>query len=960
MRKASLACVVAAGFLFATGGLARAVSPRAPLSRLDIRRWGAHEGFPQAHISALAQTPEGYLWVGTAIGLFRFDGVKFDLVSSVRVSSMALDRNGRLWVGGRTGAPQIVTGSRTIRPVAEEGPLSDSAILSMFEDRAGNMWMSGWRQIFRLAPDGSLALVPDDRGRSMTVVSFIQRDDGVLWGCAGRGLFEIRGPTSLTWLPDLSPGCTAMTAGPDGVLWVGTGERGLWRIDGDTRSRLTKVDGLPSDSIRTLWRDRQGTLWIGTTEGLARMIGDRVEALPALTDAVDVVFEDREDNVWVGTRTGALLRVSESRFTQVGAGMEGLQASAMLEGRDGTLWVGTTDGAVLSVRDGRVDRRIDPVCVDRVHALHEDEAGDLWVGGTGDPTAACRLRNGRVVDSSLAIPGWITTIYRDPKGSIWMGGRPLLRLQGDGYVVELPANKDVTLPHQISQIHLDEAGTLWIVGPNGLWRRKDGVWEALVPSKVAGAISAMRAEPDGSLWLATSRGLGRWRQGRFRLYGAAEGFIGERLFNIVDDGLGALWICSSRGVQRVLKTDVEAFDRGAETRLRFNEFGVEDGLPSNHCEGSGLSQAGLRTRDGKLWFPMPSGLAWIDPRTLKLRTDVPRPLVERVLVNGQAHDPDENVAIPPGHRDFQVDYTAPSFSAPERIRFRHRLIGVDADWVEAGTRRTAYYANLAPGAYRFLVRASNGDGVWGAAEAAVGVSVLPQLHETAWFRGLLAVAALLAIYAAHRSRLAVVRARHAAVLRERARIARDIHDTLAQGFTGIALHLEAARYLKAAPDKALASVDEARSLAQTSLVEVRRAIWNLRLEATGGQSLISMVTAVANKLDAKVRVQVQGTVRPLSPEAEAAVIRVAQEAITNAVRHAAAASIMVTLSYLPDGVVLSVRDDGRGFAPADGEPPGHYGLVGMRERARELGGELVIGSRPGAGTEVTLTLPIPS
>ena len=464
------------------------------------------------------------------------------------------------------------------------------------------------------------------------------------------------------------------------------------------------------------------------------------------------------------------------------------------------------------------------------------------------------------------------------------------------------------------------------------------------------------------MWAGTyGRGLARLKDGRWTTFTTREGLFNDTVFQILDDGLGHLWMSSNRGISRVSKGELDEVASGARSRLRATVFGRGDGMRS--VEGNGASQPGAwRTRDGHLWFATAGGAVRIDPARLPRNALAPPVLVEQVLLGRQPLTLAPDRRVPPSRGDFEFRYTALSFVAPEKVRFRYRLEGFDDDWIDGGAARSAAYTNLPPGRYRFRVIASNNDGVWNEAGAAYDFELLPFFHQTPWFRALPVLGLALAGWGFHLWRTRRLAAQ-SAVLAERNRMAGELHDSLAQGLTGMVLQLEAAgAALPAGAPDARQRLEQARGLAQSSLAEARRCVRALRPEALQKAELPEALSRMAAQLVSDtgiaVDLKVVGARQALPDEAEGQLFRVGQEALTNAVRHGRPGHISLELAYEEDAVRLRITDDGRGFIVTDRAPGSGFGLTGMRERVESLGGRLQLTSQPGAGTDVAAVVPL--
>jgi signal transduction histidine kinase len=517
--------------------------------------------------------------------------------------------------------------------------------------------------------------------------------------------------------------------------------------------------------------------------------------------------------------------------------------------------------------------------------------------------------------------------------------------------------------HNLTAVVEDPRGTLWVgTEERGVAGRVEGTWQWWGPGEGLPHPTVTSLSHDGeSLWITTSGGLARLRGGALYRYTTEDGLPSNQVLSAVDDGRGSLWLASTRGVARVEKASLDARDAGGG-RVNAILYAKTDGLRSSECNGGG-QPAAWRTRDGRLWFATVKGLATIDPSRIPSNPQPPPVRIEEVRADGEELPRSAARALPPGVKRLEFHYTALSFASPDKVLFRYMLEGFDREWIEAGARRVAYYTNLPAGAYRFRVLASNEDGVWNTAGDGYDFSLRAHLHRTPGFwAACLAAGAVLAL-ALYRLHIRRVRARFAAVLAERSRIAREIHDTLAQSFVGIGVQLETvAKMQSVSMEVARQHLDRARILVRSSLAEARRTVWALRSQALEESDLAGALQAVAAQLsgETEIAVEVTGRRRRLPMEVENNLLRIGQEALANAVRHAQARQVRVEIGFGEGVVRLRVSDDGRGFdvERAAQAVSGHFGLAGIRERVHHLGGELSLLSRSGGGAEVVVEVPV--
>jgi signal transduction histidine kinase/streptogramin lyase len=711
---------------------------------------------------------------------------------------------------------------------------------------------------------------------------------------------------------------------------------------------------LAANRVLAMYEDREGDLWVGTDSAGLHLLRDQKFITYTTSDGlsgnfVRCVFQSPNGELWIGTDGAGLNRRTASGFEHFSTA-EGLSSNVILSlagGAGGDLWIGTPNGLNLLHQTGTEKRQVrrftsaDGLPDDFIRSLYSDRDGSLWIG----------TRHGL---AHLAAGKFTSFSSMDGLGSDFIGA-----IQRDG-----------TPPGSLS-------GSLWIGTSAGLSRMHGGAFTNYMVAQGLSnnTVTAIAGDTTGTLWLGTNGGgLNRLRpaaqeKAAIHAFPFSSQALPGTIYGILEDRGGNLWLSSKTGIFRVSIARLNA--AGGDSPIEVTAYGTADGMNIRECSGSG-HPAAWKLADGSLWFATLDGVSFVDPAHTP-ENRVPPPVeIEKILVDDRVRNVRGELKIKPGANRLEFQYAGLSFVAPQKVRYRYQLEGFDRGWIEAGSRRAAFYTNLPPGSYRFRVLAANNDGVWNTAGASVGLRLLPHFYQTWWFYSALALALLALGYLIYRWRVVQVEAQWSAVLRERGRIAREIHDTLAQGFVGISVQLElVARLLTgsrgaAPPDPVLEQLDQARALVRASLADARTSIWDLRSEATGSPDqpgdlpsrLSRSCTRIAGGSSAKVYLQVKGTYRPVEPRIEEELLRIGQEAVANAVRHAAATRIDVQLVYQAARVSLRVEDDGRGFRPGLNGPQGHYGIRGMQERAGEIDAALVLESAPGEGTRVSVEAPL--
>ncbi len=738
--------------------------------------WTQDDGLPQNAVNAIAQTPDGYLWLGTEEGLVRFDGVRFTVfdrrttpeIRNNFIMALHADRAGDLWIGTFGGGLLRLRKGRFELFTKKDG-LTNERIRSIHEDRAGAVWVAtGGGGLVKFEKGRFSALTAKDGLASDRVWSVAEDARGRLAiGTFGGGLQFLE--AGVLSAQSLGPVAAAAFVRPvcldrEGSLWIGTDGGGLYRIRGGEVRAFGPAEGLTSPLVRALCPDRDGNLWVGTDgAGLFRYRDGRFEPFATkdglVNDFVLSLFEDREGSLWIGTSGGGLARLRDGKLTNLTT-REGLGndvVRAVIEDRAGALWAGTTGGGVTRFADGKATtlRTADGLVSDLVFALHEDRAGRLWIGSDGAGVNVLehgRLR--RLTTADGLVNDRVRAICDDRDGNVWIGTVSGLSRYRDGSFTSF-TTKDGLAGSAVRSLLAGRDGSLWIgTDGGGLGRLKDGKFTSW---KTADGLSSARVfslyeDERGTLWIGTSGGgLNRLSGGTLRAITSADGLLDDVVFQILDDGAGSLWMSCNRGVFRVSRDELDRFADRRVARVTSQAFGRSDGMLSAECNGG--SPAGLKTRDGRLLFPTIRGIASIDPSHLPVNTLVPTVLVEEMHVDGRPAAIPAGLRLAPGAGRLELRYTATSLVVPGKVRFRYRLEGFDRGWVEAGDRRATTYTNLRPGRYAFRVTACNDDGIWNEAGASLAFSIAPFFWQTWWFLSLAALAAGAAVFGLHRVRI---------------------------------------------------------------------------------------------------------------------------------------------------------------------------------------------------------------
>jgi signal transduction histidine kinase/ligand-binding sensor domain-containing protein len=936
--------------------------------------WTVHDGLFAGRPTTLAQTTDGFLWVGTDSGLFRFDGSHFAPFSanasplpSTSVIKLLGTRDGSLWIGTTRGLARWAHGRLSTY-------LGGDPVVELLEDRDGAVWIGthgGKNGLAKLCNVRAEQLRCDaDSGKlGRFVASLHQTPDRTLWVGGATGLWQWRPTAHGYTLPYRFPEVHAIVDDEDGILIAVN--RDLIRLTGQMiPTRLPP--GTESFNPTTLYRASDGRLWIGTQDrGVFRLSEgrtDRVTTVNGLSgDFVVDILEDREQNVWVAT-LGGIDRITDRPIAQLSIphGLSAATVTAVLGDRKGRVWVGTVHG--LNVwSSGRLAPAGPPAVVNAtIASLFEDANGRVWVA---TPAGIGWLAGARWLTVPGIGEGFFRAIAEDRGGNLWVAEqeRGLYRFR-DGRVTgplpwsalrNLSARSLVADPTQGIWIGFQEGGVAYLDGDQvrRFYTAADGLG--------AGEVMDLRFDTAGTLWVATATGLSRIAHGTAASTSRVHGLPCDGAVRwLLEDGEGALWLRMECGLVRLARSELDAWSRNPSQHPAATLLDDRGALAVD--EGStAYTPPAARASDGRIWFRSTNGVRVFDPRRARITDVVPLVRLDRVTINGRPYTMEADARLPPGVREVTIDFTATSLTEQNRTRFRYMLEGRDAGWREAGTRRQATYTDLAPGSYRFRAAAANGAGIWGTVPAVWAFSVRPELYETRTFRIALPIVGLTLLWWLYQLRLRrfarLMKLRHEARLAERTRIAKDLHDTLLQGLVSVSMQLDVV-VNEHADHPARGTLQHILQRVRDVVEEGRRTVNTLRVETPG--DLETGLTTEAERLrgvqKTVVRTLVNGDPRPLVPAIRHAAYWVGREALANAFQHSRATAVEIMIGYSPDEFTLRVSDDGVGIDPAvitAGRRLGHWGVPGMKEQAEQVGAKLRLWSRPAAGTEIEISIP---
>jgi signal transduction histidine kinase/ligand-binding sensor domain-containing protein len=941
--------------------------------------WASENGVP-GDVFSIAQDLEGFLWLGTQTGLLRFDGHHFtpwepaDSASAPPngpVHAIVGSDDGSIWVGlgGGAGVVRIHRGQIVRYTTAEGAPPGVSA---MIQDRQGAIWVATRRGLFRFF-NGKWALLGKAEGYSGAEAFSLYEDRaGRLWAGTASGVYQKKSDT-FELVDATSTNVQSLVEDASGAMWVTDSRDVLKRLFTHSAPPHEEKVRLPTGAWRLL-RDGRGQIWAAAFGGGLMRVRDPLDASAIieryeyehrLAGSPRALYEDREGNIWVGMR-GGLIRLSESSFSSVtqleGLTNDGVRTATV--GSDGSVWVATGHGLNRFSSTGRT-----AYSKSQTMALHSDRRGTLWMFGAGEIS---RFVDGRFV--TVPVPEVIRTsrvmaLTTDFDDTLWLCTALRGVMAWDGKVVSRFEGKTDILDRACQSIYTDKRGRVWIGGlAGGVVVHEKGVFRTFGVNEglTRGAVLAILEDAKGALWFSTLAGVTRIQDGRVTSITLENAPLKDLVPVLVEDLEGYIWVGVNSGaaVIRFHPSEVDKVTGNPSYQLEYSLFDESDGMQL----GSQTWQAGVaavRAGDGRLWVATGLGMTVIDPSSLPPSRRPPPPQIEGIVADGRRVSPARGLSLPNKTSTLRIEFGTISLSSSSKLRFRYMLEGLDDEWVYAGNVREATYANVPSGDYRFRV-STTANGEW--TEAAWWeFSVAPPFYRTREFAAFSVLGLMVVFGAAWWFRLRAVRNQYALVFAERARVSREIHDTLLQSLAAIGVELETiATQLEPSQDPARDGLRRLRRQVGHCLREARESILELRNNSMRPRALVDVLRELAEHTTkskgVRTEFSVTGRQRACTGDADVQLLRIAQEAVVNAVRHGRATQIHITLHFEKDGVRLTISDNGCGFVPEERDPAPasgeHLGLLTMRERAARLRGRLALISNPGAGTTIEAAVPL--
>jgi ligand-binding sensor domain-containing protein len=970
--------------VFSCPGLA-GLDPSRKVSQYGHNMWRIQDGYLPGPPEAIAQTTDGYLWIGTHAGLVRFDGVRFVPWASPKGEKLPSDQihyllgasDGSLWIGTAGGLARwkdrILTTYKSL----------PNSIWGIVEDREENIWIARW--------DSGDGRGPLCRIRDSDVRCF-GRNDGIPLPTAtelaldNSGNFWISGNEGLCkWTPGTSAvyfhqelarrgylmGVDALSVLDESHVWIG-----LQRPNGNlqleelnhgkwTAHPLRNAQG-PPPSTNRIFRDPEGALWIGTaSDGLYRIFGDKTDHFSngdgLSSDSVVRFFEDREGTLWVATTKGIdsfrdLPIVSYS----IKEGLVSDSVSTVLASHNGGVWIGGAEALGFLTQDKLSSIRTNHGLPGRdITTMSEDRRGRLWIG----------------VDSSFSVldHGHFLPIHKPDGGSLGIvlgvaqdaAGNEWALTNGKLFGIEnLKVRQQIILPDPCFSIAPDPKEGLWLGCENGDLAHYSRNRLETFPRVSATKIRELLPEPNGGLWAVSEDALIWWKDNKSATMTTRSGLPCDELYAAVNDDAGALWLYARCGVVSIAASQLAMWQEHPSMPVKVKSLDVYSGAQPGMTP---LQPQATRSLDGRLWFANNNFVQTLEPRNWPRNAVPPNVIVEGLEANGVSYPIQHDLKLPALIRNLDINYTALSFVVPQKVRFRYRLEGRDASWQEAGIRRQAFYTDLPPGSYRFRVMACNNDGVWNEAGAQLAFTIPPSFAQSIWFKAICLFGFLGVVYSTYHLRVrqltGQLRGRMYERLAERERIARDLHDSFFQGIQGLLLRFHTATSQLSKDEPARRILEETLKQSDQVMLEGRELVLDLRATVVEPTDLPTAFANFGEEMrqgdSGNFRVVLNGSARALHPVVFEEIFKIGKESLSNAFRHSGAHSIEAELNYEPTELRIRIRDDGKGIDPAilrQGHREGHFGMPGMKERAQKVGARLDVWSRAGVGTEIELRI----
>jgi len=982
--------LISACVLLCLAASALGLDPSKSLSQYAHDRWDSARGFLGGTVYAICQSADGYLWIGTERGLVRFDGFHFTLLARPipnepplgPVRGLVSDAEGNLWIR-LDGSRLLWYHDGRFDDAAVQFDLEDIRFTAMSSDSAGGVLLSGLGSRTLRYHQGKIETIADSRKMEGTIISLSRTPDQRIWiGTRDYGLFQVDQGRSVHISKNFAnQKINALTPANGGGIWIGT-DNGIKYLDSSGNLVRRVPASFDHFQIFSLAPDQEGNLWAGTDHGLLRINRDGDVSIDARTKAADrevtAVYEDHDGDLWIGDSQG-IERIRDGTFTTYSTadGLPARDNGPIYADSDGRTWFAPASGGLYWLRDGHVGH-VPNADLDKdvIYSISGGE-GELWLGrqrgGITVLTKSGELFGSRTYSMKDGLAqNSVFAIHRNRDGDVWAGtvSAGVSRLRNG--VFKSYSTADGLPSNAINSIVESSDGTIWLATPNGLTSFSNGRWSTRGTQQglPSADIRSIFEDSNHVLWIATSNGLALMVSKHIAIPRHLPESLREQIFGITEDAVGHLWFATS---DHVVQVNRDQLRHGSITEPDVQSFGTEDGL--EWIEGVRRERSLVADSLGRVWISLNRGIAETDPKLTQSSAIPVSVRMESMASDGQEIKLDASPKIPTGSRSITFTFAGTCLSAPDRIRFRYRLDGADQGWSDTVDSRQVIYRNLTPGPYRFHVVASNSLGLWNGPETSVAFVVNRTFWQAWWFRASCVLVFLLMSLAFYRLRMHQLAQRMDRLfqerLAERTRIAQELHDTLLQSFQGLMFRFQTAEeMLPSRPAEARKALGSALDLADEALMESRDAIKDIRTTPSTNRDLAKALNALMAEVNDEVNassleapqfsVIVTGRPQTVRPVLRAEILRIAREALRNSFRHAHARRIETEIAYGEPLFRLRLRDDGAGIDPGileRGSRAGHWGLVGMEERAKRVGGQLDVWSKLGAGTEVELRIP---
>jgi ligand-binding sensor domain-containing protein/signal transduction histidine kinase len=957
-------------FLFVAVGEGIGAPYEVGLSGYTKRLWDSQDGLSDQTIQDFAQAADGSLWIATKIGLLRFDGVRFSMFDrgpaaaalERGVNCLLVSRDGNLWIGTEGGG-LVRFRNGAFQRYSTAGGVANEFVRAIYEDRNGEIWVGADQGLFRVA-GASIAKIDGIAGTPpMFVRAFAEDQRGHLW-VGGTTILEFKGTAFVRQYP-LSGGpsanlITSMFSARNGTLWVGTLSGLHWLLPSGALDRVAGI----SAQVDAIHETSDGTIWIGTVgQGLfnyrhSQLFRIGPGNLPSKT--VKALLEDREGNIWIGTQSG-IMRLSSTPLGIVPfpAGADS-EFETLSYDSDGSIWVGASEH-LFHIQDGVAEPAEFPGLPHlRARVLLRDREGRLWIGSNG---AGLYLESGskisRFTTGHGLINDFVRAILESRDGSVWVGT--------DGGLTHLgpKGSENLGTPQglayfSVTALFEDRSGDVWVGTSRGLTHISHGqiVHDAVTAALAQEQFWCINQDASGELWFGASSGLYGLKDGKMIHLTIAQGLASNTIYEILNDAKGNIWLGSPNAISRLRRSDLDTFKEGSAVSLSFYEDSSD--MDSATLYG-GMQPEGAIAPNGDVWFPSNRGAIHIAASKIVPATSS-SVTIDGIVAEGQPVPLKQKIDLEPGNAQLEISYAVIRLGSQEGIRYRYTMEGLES-WHEVFTRRTAYYTHLPPGKYRFRVQAYEVGNPGAVSEASILIVQRPHVYATPWFLVCCAASLVCVAFLVYRLRFRQMKIRFQAVNEERARLAREMHDTVIQGCVGVSTLLEAALGVET-PDEPLRDqlLNYATDQVRTTIESARDAVWSLRNASASTSDVGFLCEKLAHQFQSEsgipIECRITGSPVKLGEQATHEIVMAVKEAIANAITHADPSTIQIDVRFSGQEVAIEIRDDGCGFEPGSTQSNvGHYGILGMQERIHLLRGTLKIESDQTHGTMVRIVVP---